>query len=90
MFIVMATAFIAVIVIFCSKNIVSNPQVKKLYMFNQVYSMIPSHKSLEYLCEITTGENRMRSEQRRREGEKEQWINRVREGALDRNGNGVG
>ncbi len=27
---------------------------------------------------------------REREGEREQWVNGVRDGALDRNGNGVG
>jgi hypothetical protein len=69
--------------------IVSNPQVKQLHSFNQVYSMIPSIKSAEYLCEITTGENRVGSKRRVREREREQQINGVRDGAFDRNGNGV-
>jgi hypothetical protein len=44
----------------------------------------------EYLFEIETGENRVGSKQRGREREREQWINRVRDGALDRNGNDIG
>jgi hypothetical protein len=52
--------------------------------------MIASIKSTEYLCEITTGENRVGSKHRGREREREQQINRMRDGALDKNGNGVG
>ncbi len=47
-----------------------NPQVKELHLFNQVYSMMPSIKPAEYLCEITTGENRVECKQRGREKEK--------------------
>jgi len=61
--------------------------VKQLCSFNQVYSMIPSIKSSEYLCGMATGENRVWSKQRGRE--REQQINGVRDGVLDRNGNGV-
>jgi hypothetical protein len=53
----------------------------------QVYSMIPSQKISEYLCKITTGETEWGVDGER---EREEWINRVRDGALDRNGNGVG
>jgi hypothetical protein len=42
--------------------------------------MILSSKLLEYLFQMPTGENRVGSKQREREGEKQ--INRVREGAL--------
>ncbi len=52
-------------------NIVSNPQVKQMRSYNQVYSMIPSIKLAEYVCEITTGENHVRSKRREREREKE-------------------
>ena len=75
---------------FVDTYIVSYPQVKQLCLFNQVYSMIASIKSTEYLFEITTGENRVGSKNRGRGREREQQINRMRDGALDRNGNGVG
>ncbi len=53
--------------------------------------MAPSIKSLECLCEFVTGENRVGSKQRRKgEREREQQINRVRGGVLDRKWNGVG
>jgi hypothetical protein len=42
------------------------------------------------VCEITTGEDGVESERRRRETEREQRINGVRECVLVRNGNGVG
>ncbi len=60
----------------------SNPKVKQLLSFNQVFSMILSIKLLEYLCEITTGENKAGSKgsERGREREREQQINRVRDG----------
>ncbi len=66
--------------------------MKQLCSLNQVSSMMPSIKSSQHLCEITTGEIRVGSKRRgrEREREKEQWINGVRDGALDRNGNGVG
>jgi hypothetical protein len=44
--------------------------VKQQCFFNQVYSMILSKMSSEYLWEITTGENRVGSKQRGREREK--------------------
>jgi hypothetical protein len=50
--------------------------------------MILSIKLSEYLYKITTGENRMGNKRRGREREREWQINRVRDGALDRNGNG--
>jgi hypothetical protein len=49
--------------------------------------MMPSLKSLEYLCEITTVENVVGRE---RERGREEQISGVREGALLRNGNGMG
>jgi hypothetical protein len=49
-----------------------------------------SIKSSEHLCEIATGEIRVGSKLRGREREREQWIYGVRDGALDRNGNGMG
>ncbi len=64
--------------------------MKQLCLFNQVYSMMLSIKSSEYLCEITTGENGVGSERRRRERGIEQPINGVREGTLVRNENCVG
>jgi hypothetical protein len=71
-------------------NIVSNPQVKQPCLFNQVYSMIPFIKLSDYSCGIATGENRVGSKRSRREREREQWINGVRDVALDRNGNSIG
>ncbi len=47
-------------------------------------------KLSQYLYEITTDGDRVGSEWRGREIERKQWINGVRDGALDRNGNGVG
>jgi hypothetical protein len=61
-----------------------------------VYLMMPFIKSTECLYEIATGENRVGSKQREREGEREgerereQKINGVRDRTLDGNGNGVG
>jgi hypothetical protein len=52
--------------------------------------MISSHKIIRVFNEIATGENRVGSKWRGRQREREQWINRVREGALERNGNDVG
>ncbi len=72
-----------------NRNIVSNPQVKQQCLFNQVYSMIPLIKLSDYLCGIATGENRVGSKWSRREREREQWINGVRDVALDRNGNSM-
>jgi hypothetical protein len=43
--------------------------------------MIPFNKSGEYLCEITTGENRVHSKQRGREREKES--SRLTEGEME-------
>ncbi len=54
--------------------------------FNQVYSMIPSTKSSEYLYQMVTGENRVGSKWR----EREKQINGVRDGALEGFRNGVG
>ncbi len=54
-----------------ARSIVSNLQVKQLRLFNQVYLVMPSKKSQEYLYEIATGENRVGSKRRRREIEKE-------------------
>ncbi len=52
--------------------------------------MMPFIKWSEYLLENTTGKNMLGSgEEKEGEREREQWINRVREGALVRNGNGV-
>jgi hypothetical protein len=45
--------------------------VKQLRLFNKVYLMILSIKSLRYLYEMSTGENRKGSKQRRWEREKE-------------------
>ncbi len=42
--------------------------MKQLFTFNQFITMIPSRESVEYLCEITTGENRGGVEE---EGERE-------------------
>jgi hypothetical protein len=44
----------------------------------------------DYLHEITTGENRVGSKCKEGERVREQRINGVRDGALVRNGNGVG
>ncbi len=52
--------------------------------FIQWYCLI---KPAEYLCEITTGENRVGSWWKRREREQ---FKGVRDGALDRRGSGVG
>jgi hypothetical protein len=62
-------------------------------MFNQVYSMIPSHKIARVLCEIATGKNKVgskwrereREREREKEREREQQINEVRDRGLDRN-----
>jgi hypothetical protein len=70
--------------------IVSNCQVKQLHSFNQVNSMTPSIKLSEYLYEIATGENGEGNKQRGREREKGSDSSRVRDGALDRSGNGAG
>jgi hypothetical protein len=45
---------------------------------------------LEYLCGMATGKNRVESKQRGRERKREQRINGVSDGVLDRNGNGMG
>jgi hypothetical protein len=42
----------------------SDPQAKQPCSFNHVYSMKPSIKLSEYLCEIATGENRVGSKRR--------------------------
>ncbi len=47
--------------------------------FNQVYSMIPLTKLLEYLNQTATGENRMGSKQREREREREKERSRLTE-----------
>ncbi len=51
---------------------------------------MPFIKVVAYLWGDTTGENVVGSERRKRAREREQQINGVREGALVRNGNGVG
>jgi hypothetical protein len=68
--------------------IVSNPQVKPLHLFIQVYLMIPSIQSSYYLHEITIGENRVGSKCKEGERVREQWINGVRDGVLVRSGKG--
>jgi hypothetical protein len=54
--------------------------------------VIPSKNLSEYLCEIATGKNRLWSKQsgRERNREREHQINGVRDGTLDRYGNGLG
>jgi hypothetical protein len=52
--------------------------------------MTPSIKLSEYLYEIATGENGEGNKQRGREREKGSDSSRVRDGALDRSGNGAG
>ncbi len=52
--------------------------------------MIPLTKSLEYLYQILTGENRVGSKRREGEREREEQINGVRDGALEKFGNGMG
>jgi hypothetical protein len=64
--------------------IVSNPQVKQLCWFNQVYSIVQFIKSSEYLCGVAQVNKWWGV---RGEREREQQINGVREGALVRNGN---
>ncbi len=50
--------------------------------------MIPSHKIItQYICEITTGETEWGVDG---EGEREEWINGVRDGVLDINRSNVG
>ncbi len=49
----------------------SNPQVKQLRLFDQVFSVIPSKKLSECLCEIATGKNRAGRKRRGREIGKE-------------------
>jgi hypothetical protein len=68
------------------------PYVKQLCLFNQVYSMIPSLKIIRVFMWDCNRWNRVRSERRggEREREREQGINRVRDRVLDRNGNGSG
>ncbi len=51
--------------------ILSNPQEKQPFTFNQIYSMILCIKLSEYLWENITGENLVGSERRKREREKE-------------------
>ncbi len=58
--------------------------------FNQVNSMTPSKNLSQYLYEIAIVENRVGKKQRGREREKGSDSSRVRDGALDRSGNGVG
>ncbi len=58
----------------------SNPQVKQPFTFNQLITMILSHQvSIVFIWN-----------QNRREREREWQINGVRDGMLDRNGNGMG
>jgi hypothetical protein len=68
--------------------------VKQPFTFNQMYSMIPSHKiSAVFKClwEFVTGEMEWGvNREGEREREREQQINSVRDGGLDRNGSGVG
>jgi hypothetical protein len=65
--------------------------VKQPFTFNQFITMMPSHKTSGYLYQITTGENGVGSDgEGRRESEKEQWINGVRDGLLVRNENSMG
>ncbi len=45
--------------------------MKQLRLFDQVYSVIPSKKLSEYLCEIATGKNRAGRKRRGREMGKE-------------------
>jgi hypothetical protein len=52
--------------------------------------MIPSHQTAEYLCEITTGETGWELRKKEQERERDQQINGERDGALNRNGNGMG
>jgi hypothetical protein len=52
--------------------------------------MILLTKSLEYLYQILTGENRVGSKRREGEREREEQMNRVRDGALEKFGNGMG
>ncbi len=69
----------------------SNPLSKVLCFVDQVYSMIMHTKSSEYLYQMATGVNRVGSKRSgEREREREQRVNRVRGGILDRNSNGVG
>jgi hypothetical protein len=68
-------------------NIVRNPEVKQLFTFNQIYSMILSHKIIGVFMSNHNKWNRGEWVERERE---EQQINGVSDGALDRNGNGMG
>ncbi len=70
------------------RGIVSNPLSETLFSLNQVYSMIPSIKSSEYLNQMAAGENGVSCKKRQRK--REQCINRVRGGALEGFRNGVG
>ncbi len=69
--------------------IVSDLQVKQPFTFNQIYSMMPLIKSAEYLCENPTGKMEWGSD-RRGGKDREQQINRVRDGMLDRTESGMG
>ncbi len=46
-------------------GIVSTPQVKQPFTFNQIYSMLPFIKCSEYLWGNATGENVVGSERRK-------------------------
>jgi hypothetical protein len=48
-------------------GVVSTPQVKQPFTFNQIYSMMSFIKLSEYLWGNTTGENVVGSERRMRE-----------------------
>ncbi len=65
----------------------SNPLSEAQCSFNQVYLMIPSTKSSEYLHQMASGENRVGSKWRERE--REEQICGVRDGALEIFRNGV-
>ncbi len=70
------------------RGIVSNPLSETPFSLNQVYSMITSIKSSKYLYHMAAGENSVSCKQRQKK--REQWINRVRDGALEGFRNGVG
>ncbi len=70
--------------------IVSYPLNETSCLVNQVYSIIIHSKSSEYLYQIPTGVNRMRSKRKRGKREREQQINGVRDRELNRKRNGVG
>ncbi len=67
-----------------------NTQVKQLFTFNQFITMTPFHQITEYSCEIITGVAEWGVEGEGGEKERDQHINIERDGALDRNGNGIG